>query len=63
MIPCRNIRFDVKGYIMASFLLPVIYIAFIGSELPDSLFPNFNYLAPESFGKDVSESVFNLHNR
>lgn len=48
---------------MASFLLPVIYIAFIGSELPDSLFPNFNYLAPESFGKDVSESVFNLHNR
>ena len=48
---------------MASFLLPVIYIAFIGSGLPDSLFPNFNYLAPESFGKDVSESVFNLHNR
>ena len=24
------------------------------------LFPNFNYLAPESFGKDVSESVISL---
>ena len=24
------------------------------------LFPNFNYLAPESFGKEVSESVISL---
>lgn len=24
------------------------------------LFPNFNYLAPESFGQDVSESVISL---
>lgn len=37
---------------MATLLLIVIYIAFIGS-----VFPNLIYLTPINFGEDISQSI------
>lgn len=59
----------------AMLLLTVIYIAFIGLGLPDSmfgtawpaiyqewgpLFPNFNYLPPIIFGEEASPSIIGV---